>query len=82
MDKSVQEWANDGSRLDQSQKAAQSGHEPQPTSEFTEGASREGPSRNWTKSKGCETCKKWNIRCDEYYPQWLVIASILPPWLF
>jgi hypothetical protein len=38
-----------------------------------------GPSRrSHTKSrKGCKTCKKRHIRCDETFPQWYVDWSLL-----
>jgi hypothetical protein len=35
------------------------------------------PRRSHTKSrKGCETCKRRHIRCDENFPQWYVSHSV------
>lgn len=39
-----------------------------------------GPSRrSHTKSrKGCKTCKRRHIRCDETFPQWYVLTALRP----
>lgn len=39
-----------------------------------------GPSRrSHTKSrKGCKTCKRRHIRCDETFPQWYALVVLLP----